>query len=394
MNYFQIWGIGFILTLSLSLSAQQVPDTGYVAHWNHPPYAMGEGPVVGVDGAHNNFHKLNAGFRAFGNVAEAGGFRVVSVDESFTEESLSDLDILVIANPLHASNLGNWQLPCPSAFTAFEIKAVDRWVKNGGRLILIADHMPFGGAAYDLGMNFGIEWENGFASIESGGFGDLFTDHFAPFTNADSIKSIRTFTGSAMSSNRADVYPIIILSEGTLNLPTIAWNFDSLNTAKPLAGYYQGCWTRAEKGIVVCLGEAAGLTSQLVGPEEYPVGISTPRVGGNLGFIQDMLISLAPENDDFMEALGWLRYREKTTKVGDIPFRFQVIDWQRQPDGHIMLSGEILGSAVSSEENEEDYFVVEVGPMDSEDPNYDDRFSRWRQVSEFSFSREPIVYPD
>ncbi|NVK29277.1 MAG: hypothetical protein HWE14_14585 [Flavobacteriia bacterium] len=394
MNYFQSWGIGFILTLSLSLSAQQVPDTGYVAHWDHPPYELGAGPVVGVDGAHNNFHKLNGGFRAFGNVAQAGGFQVVSVDESFTPESLANIDILVIANPLHASNLGNWQLPCPSAFSAFEIQTVDNWVRNGGRLILIADHMPFGGAAYDLGKNFGIEWENGFASVESGGFGDLFTTSFAPFTNADSIRSIRTFTGSAMSSDRMDVYPIIILQEGTLNLPTIAWNFDSLNTAMPLDGYYQGCWTRAEKGIVVCLGEAAGLTSQLVGPEEYPVGISTPRVGGNLGFIQDMLVSLAPENDDFMEALGWLRFMERTSIVGDVPFRYQVFDWDRNEDGHILISGEVVGSILSSEENEEDYFVVEVGPLDSDSPQYNDRYARWKNVSGFTYSKEPVIFPD
>ncbi|HAW81680.1 MAG TPA: hypothetical protein DCX27_19455, partial [Balneola sp.] len=73
-------------------------------------------------------------------------------------EVLLSCDIYAIINPLHKSNLGNWVLPNPSAFTEQEIKEINQWVNQGGRLFLVADHMPFGGAAYDLAHSFGFEF--------------------------------------------------------------------------------------------------------------------------------------------------------------------------------------------------------------------------------------------
>jgi hypothetical protein len=40
---------------------------------------------------------------------------------------------------------------------------VRRFVERGGALLLIADHMPMAGAASDLGLAFGVHFENGFA---------------------------------------------------------------------------------------------------------------------------------------------------------------------------------------------------------------------------------------
>ena len=48
-----------------------------------------------------------------------------------------------------------------------EIKAVKKWVNDGGSLFLIADHMPCAGAAKDLAAEFGFEFTNGFVLYES-----------------------------------------------------------------------------------------------------------------------------------------------------------------------------------------------------------------------------------
>jgi hypothetical protein len=50
-----------------------------------------------------------------------------------------------------------------SAFSPTEIEVVKNWVKDGGSLLLIADHMPFAGAVADLAKAFGFIFFNGFA---------------------------------------------------------------------------------------------------------------------------------------------------------------------------------------------------------------------------------------
>ena len=70
--------------------------------------------------------------------------------------------ILVIANALNERNVDNWSLPTLSAFSQEEIKIIEKWVYNGGRLFLIADHMPWPGAAADLATVFGFKFYNCF----------------------------------------------------------------------------------------------------------------------------------------------------------------------------------------------------------------------------------------
>src|SRR5262249_46406591 len=53
-------------------------------------------------------------------------------------------------------------LPTLSAFSEAEIRAVRDWVQVGGKLLLIADHMPFAGAVADLAAAFGVHYTNGY----------------------------------------------------------------------------------------------------------------------------------------------------------------------------------------------------------------------------------------
>ncbi len=54
------------------------------------------------------------------------------------------------------------------------MEAVTEWVRAGGALFLIADHMPFPGAAENLAAAFGFTFYNGFA-IRKGAGKDIFT---------------------------------------------------------------------------------------------------------------------------------------------------------------------------------------------------------------------------
>ena len=145
---------GALLAAALAgptLAAQQVMDTAFVPRLRAAPaYPRGKGPVVLIDEAHNNFHTASGRYRPFGKLLEADGFVVRANVARFDSASLGSARVLVIANAVSARNRDDWHLPSYSAFDAEEIAAVDAWVRRGGALLLIADHLPFAGAADSL----------------------------------------------------------------------------------------------------------------------------------------------------------------------------------------------------------------------------------------------------
>ncbi|UCC99669.1 MAG: hypothetical protein JSW66_07240, partial [Phycisphaerales bacterium] len=151
-----------VLCLSCN-SEQQLGDTSFVPHIEKPTFDIGRGPVVKIDEAHHNFHTMNGRYFAFAEVLRRDGYQVEPNTSEFNLDSLRSCSILVIANALNIRNTEDWSLPTPSAFTDDEIEIVRQWIENGGALFLIADHMPFPGAAEKLAAAFGFEFSNGFA---------------------------------------------------------------------------------------------------------------------------------------------------------------------------------------------------------------------------------------
>ncbi|MHC4566134.1 MAG: hypothetical protein ACYTE3_10295 [Planctomycetota bacterium] len=152
-----------LTVLCVSARAQQTGDPNFHPRIDNPAYSFGKGPAVLIDGAHNNFHTAEGRYKPFADLLLKDGYQVYALSDEFTKDSLQKADILVIVNALHERNLKSWTLPTPSAFTEKEISAVERWVSSGGALLLIADHMPFPGAAKDLAAAFGFTFNNGFA---------------------------------------------------------------------------------------------------------------------------------------------------------------------------------------------------------------------------------------
>jgi hypothetical protein len=147
----------------VSYLAQQIADTTYnPPNSRIPSTKSGNGSVVFIDEGHHNFHTKEGRYKAFSNLLERDGYKVLSYSGSFAKNELTKGKILVIANALNELNTENWYLPNPSAFTTAEIDVVRQWVQSGGSIFLIADHMPMAGAATDLAKAFGFEFTNGF----------------------------------------------------------------------------------------------------------------------------------------------------------------------------------------------------------------------------------------
>jgi len=285
----------------LAVLSQQQPDTTFSFTIENPRYVGGSGPTICIDSAHNNFHTLEGGFSPFSRVVQEDGYKVIDSNQSITSVQLEACDIYIIVNPLHESNIGNWTLPNPSAFTKQEILELGEWVDSGGKFFLIADHMPFAGAAYDLGKSFGIEFSNGFATLEKEqNQPDVFSFENnrlkeSPITGGG-ILSVTSFTGSAFTYPE-DAIPVMVFKEGDYSLePDVAWQFEENIKTVQLDGYAQGVLLEIGEGRAAIFGEAAMFTAQVInqGTEnEFRVGIN------NTG--------LAPQNLEFLlNLIHWL----------------------------------------------------------------------------------------
>lgn len=156
--------LGLVLGNTIPGAAQQVADTSFTSPLEAPEYRAGQGPTVLIDAAHLNFHTAEGRYLAFARLLRRDGYTVESNRDPFTSAVLHRADILVIANAMHEQSEADFApLPNLSAFTEVEIAAVESWVREGGSLLLIADHMPIAGHAETLAAAFGLRFQNGFA---------------------------------------------------------------------------------------------------------------------------------------------------------------------------------------------------------------------------------------
>lgn len=283
---------------------QQRTDTDFPLNIDSPHYAPGTGPIVCVDAAHNNFHTLKTGFAPFGRVLRSDGYQPRTLEKQVIQRVVvSSCDLLVIVNALHESNIRNWVLPTPSAFEPIEIGILTQWVEEGGSLLLIADHMPFAGAATDLAASFGFEFSNGFATLNKGANQpDLFSlENSRLKKNAfigEEISSVTTFTGSAFKAPK-EAEIILSFKEGDLSLePRVAWRFQQDTDTLQINGYAQGALLQLGKGKVAVMGEAAMFTAQILDTDQgaFKIGLNnTDLAPQNLLFLRKLMTWLSTD---------------------------------------------------------------------------------------------------
>jgi uncharacterized protein (DUF2249 family) len=284
--------------LALCAQAQQVADTSFKPPIPDPAYGPGRGPVVMLDEAHFNFHTAEGRYKPFAELLRRDGYVVKASSLKFSKTSLRGGRILVIANPLAERNQNDWSLPTPSAFSEEEVEAVRDWVKGGGALVLIADHMPFPGATEKLALAFGVRFSNGYAVDERAQGPFLFKlsdgslkEH--PITkgraDAEKVDSVATFTGSAFQVER-DAQPLLVLGPSVSSfLTTVAGQITAETPRVPVKGWYQGAVMRFGKGRVAVFGEAAMFSAQLAGPNRGPMGMNAPVAAQNPQFLLNVM---------------------------------------------------------------------------------------------------------
>lgn len=303
--------------------APPITGTGdYVVTVDKPRFKVGQGPRVAIDEAHHNYQTTEDRFKGFADLLSADGARVTPNREPFSAASLAQVDILVICNALSAKNAeekatsNKWMLPAPEALSDDEIDAIDLWVKSGGSLLLIADHMPFPNAVDRLASRLGIAMGDNFAFDAKFTYkpGDMNLIKFdsRPAANpsavlhpvralqgrvaSERVPYVVTFTGSAFRVKPGVRFtPVLELGEGS----NVAWPSDhaDISVKTPFsrgAGLYQGVILPVRKGRAAVFGEASMFSvnyAEWVG--NYPTGFHNPDAPYNKQFILNLFHWLA-----------------------------------------------------------------------------------------------------
>lgn len=276
-------------TVASALAQQaQINDPDFSARVESPAFTT-QHPRVGIDEAHRNFHTREGRYQPFAALMTADGF-VVSAAPRFDADSLKRVDILVIANAMGDTSNG----VATPAFTAGECDAVRDWVRGGGSLLLIADHVPWGDAAVVLAQRFGVDMGRGIVmdlkhadgnptrlvfSVENG----LLGEHaiLRGRSRAERVQRVVAFTGQSLSVPANATALMKISSDATES-------FDPEDQRKVEAGvpagttlpkgHAQGIAMPFGRGRLVVFGEAALFSAQVatVDGQSFKFGMNVP----------------------------------------------------------------------------------------------------------------------
>lgn len=273
------------------------------------PAFRGQAPRVTYDEGHRNAHTAGGRYRPFVELLRRDGYRVSRGTRQFSALTLANTDLLVIVNAAGGKvyKIGALELPTRSkrerdhpAFRADEIAAVRDWVRAGGSLLLIADHMPFPGSVANLADAFGVVFLNGYAKKSASEGGTLiFTragglaDH--PIVRgrdaSEEVTALKAFTGQAFRAV-VPVAPLMRMPpDWAVFYPYEAGEFTSTTPAESARGLVQGAVLHHGQGRVAVFGEAAMFSAQsaINGDKVVRMGMNDPEASQNAQFVLNVV---------------------------------------------------------------------------------------------------------
>lgn len=208
---------------------------------------------------------------------------------------------MIISNALNIKNVKNWSLPNYSAFSRDEIEAVYQWVKSGGSLFLIADHMPFPKAAEDMAAIFGFQFNNGYVEdlnnkkqLFEKNKGTLVAHPILKGTGVkEEIQFVKAFTGQAFLSP-PNAKPLLVFGDSAISfMPKRSWEFPDDTPEVSVKGWNQGATLEFGKGRIVIFGEAAMFTAQVSGKAKRKMGVIAEGAEQNEQFLLNIMLWLS-----------------------------------------------------------------------------------------------------
>lgn len=285
--------IAFFLALLLTaLGCANSGDRDFDTSVATPAYVT-EHPLVGYDEGHHNRHTSSGTYRPFVDLIRNDGYEVERLDGALTTTILARFRVLVVVGAKSEDDTSSGP-----AFTETECDAIQAYVANGGALLLITDHFPFGDAVEALGRRFGVEMSKGMTvdsvafdrsskddsqlvfSREDGSLvGHAVTEGRSP---QERVARVVTFTGQSV---RGPGHGVLVLKLGptAVNrpaIPTVKHDGGATRVevvwgeGTPAVGWGQAVALVHGRGRVVVLGEAAMFSAQRDGDRR--IGMNLP----------------------------------------------------------------------------------------------------------------------
>ncbi len=282
----------------LQALASQRADPDFEIKIDSRTFPPGEGPVITVDEGHHNAHTATGRYSFFADILRQDGYVVERSGTAFTAENLADVEILVVATPLNGMEDGS--LPPRSALKDEEVTQLHDWIRRGGSLFLVSDHMPIPGAQENLLQAFGIHGLNGGArpsdpSMSStiifrrsdGSLGPHpVIDGLNPSERINSVASLGGFAFQAGN----DFEPLFVLPDNIVSHQLDHWFTPSQDYERiPVGGWLQAALGKIGEGRVAIMGEAGMFTAQVRGPEQWANGLSDPETAENPQFMLNVM---------------------------------------------------------------------------------------------------------
>ena len=293
----------FICLISGALHAKQVVDLSFTPKNKN---TISKEIVVLIDEAHHNFHTLDGRYQPFAKVLKSAGYTVGKNINKFTSKSLENVDILVIANALAEKNVNNHDLPNYSAFTQKEVEVIHHWVKNGGALLLIADHLPWPKASESLASTFGFKFNNSYVEVlgNSEQYFEVVDQSLAELeifhskAGSAAITKVRSFMGQAFLSP-PEAKPLLVFTKKSVAyMPAKVWDITDNTPTISAVGWHQGATLNFYKGRIAVFGEAGMFTAQIGTNrhEQWKMGMNAKGAEQNEQFLLNTMYWLSNMN--------------------------------------------------------------------------------------------------
>ena len=274
------------------VAGEQRNDPSFSPVVANPRFTKSNAPTVAIDEGHFNFHTMGERFKPFADVLKADGCSVVAHKGRFTGKSLSAVDILVIANAISVKG-------SDSAFTKDEIDVLKSWVTNGGALMLLADHQPYGEFASMLADAFGCKMSDGF--VRRGDSGRIVFSHdngqlsehaiTRGLEKEKPVTSVKSFTGQALKLSE-QFTSLLSLGEGSTLRYDDGQSGEAAAKPQDVSGWSQGGVAKLGKGRIAIFGEA-GMFSAQISAAHRKMGMVAEGAEQNQQFLLNVIRWLA-----------------------------------------------------------------------------------------------------
>ena len=268
-----LFSVTIILTLISCNANKAKPDNDFDVSVSEPKLKNIK-PRVLFDEAHKNHHQIETTYKPFATLITNDGCSVKSTDKPIDNTALANTDVYIIATAMGKEDPGD-----KSPFTQNEVDLLEQWVKDGGSLLLITEHFPFGLAMSPVLNKFVVQVHNGYTEdtlLNNKEVRDalLFTKSKGNLNQThpilDKVERLNTFTGSSVKGDSTWTQ-LLIFTPNAQNFNvkvTVKKDGGDITTSVEYAdfysakGYSQGICKQYGKGKIVVLAESAFLTAQ------------------------------------------------------------------------------------------------------------------------------------